>query len=451
MAHHHVEVDLSAENTQLPPEAANVGRAALTIGLMSLAAVFLLGILKGEPGRLQQIMHSYLTSFSFYLAMTLGALFFVMIQHLARAHWSVSTRRIAEYMACNIVVLFVLGAPIGWYTVASRTPPGATHDSTAAHAERSDVVVTGGLYPWTDVEHVKHDPILSGKAGWLSVPMWAVRILIYFGIWIFLAYYFRNKSLQQEADGNPALSVERETYSAPAIVITAITLTLGAIDIIMSLNPHWFSTMFGVYFFAGGMGAFHATIILTLMTLQKFGRLKGIVTTEHYHDHGKFLWGFVFFWGYVAFSQYMLIWYANIPEETEWFRDRQYLGHTDAFSPWMKVGLVLLFIHILIPFPGFISRRMKRNLPALAFWAIWVLVAHAVDMYWLVMPEYSKKLFLAGDANAQSRLPFQMTDLLIFVGIGGVLVWNFIRQATGRPLVAAKDPRFADSVAFQNF
>ena len=311
-------------------------------------------------------------------------------------------RRIAEYMACNIVVLFVLGAPIGWYTVASRTPPGATHDSNSTHAERKDVVVTGGLYPWTDVEHVNHSPILKGKAGWLNVPMWAVRILIYFGIWIFLAYYFRNLSLKQDVTGDPQLSVQRESYSAPGILIFAITTTLAAIDMIMSLNPHWFSTMFGVYFFAGGSGAFFATVILTLMTLQRFGRLQGIVTVEHYHDLGKFLWGFVFFWGYVAFSQYMLIWYANIPEETEWFRDRQYVGHTDAFSPWMKVGLVLLFIHILIPFPGFISRRMKRNLPALAFWAIWVLVAHAVDMYWLVMPEYSKKLFLAGNENANS-------------------------------------------------
>jgi hypothetical protein len=160
---------------------------------------------------------------------------------------------------------------------------------------------------------------------------------------------------------------------------------------------------------------------------------------------GKFLFGFVFFWGYIAFDQYMLYWYANVPEESQFIRDRQFIGDTDVYGPWVKVGLVLLFIHILIPFPGLISRRVKRNLSTLAFWAIWVLVAHAVDMYWLVMPEYSKKI---GD---QAHLPFQMTDLLIFGGMGLILFWNFLRQAQGRRLAATKDPRFAESVAFQNF
>jgi hypothetical protein len=438
--HHHPEVDLSKENVELPPEAANVGRGALIFGLLCLGAAFLLGILNGSPGRLQQIMHSYLTSFAFYLALSLGALFFVMVQHLARAHWSVTVRRVAEYMACNLLVLFFLGAPIGWYAVASRTPAGAPH------GERTDIVVTGGLYPWTDAAHVMEDPILRGKAGWLNVPMWTVRILIYFAVWILLAYYFRNKSLQQDSTGDVKTTLDRESYSAPGLLAFAISLTLGAIDILMSLNPHWFSTMFGVYFFAGGAGAFFATFILALMLIQKFGRLRGIVTLEHYHDLGKFLFGFVFFWGYIAFSQYMLIWYSNIPEETEWFRDRQYIHPTDVYGPWTTVGLVLLFIHVLIPFPGLISRRVKRNMPALAFWCIWMLVAHFVDMYWVVMPEYSKKV------HVQDRLPFQMTDALIFLGIGGVLVWNFLRQATTKgPLVATKDPRFGDSVAFQNF
>ena len=447
MAHHHQEVDVSPENVMLPPEAANVGRAALTVGLLCLGVTFLLGVLTKDAGRLQQIMHSYLTSFSFYLALTIAAIFFVLIQHLCRSHWSVTVRRLAEYMACNILVLFVLGAPIGWYAVASRTPAGATGHGSV---ERSDLVVTGGLYPWTDRAHVLEDPILKGKAGWLSVPFWALRIAIYFGIWTFLAYFFRNKSLEQDQTGDVKASLVREIYSAPALVVLAITMTLGAFDIIMSINPHWYSTMFGVYFFAGGMCAMHATLTLTHLLLQRLGKLKGIVTVEHYHDLGKFLFGFIFFWGYIAFDQYMLYWYGNIPEETEFYRDRQYLSTvgpdlSDAYGPWMKVGLVLLFIHILIPFPGLISRRVKRNLATLSFWAIWVLVAHFVDMYWLVMPEYSKKI------RDQAHLPFQMTDLLIFVGIGGVLVWNFLRQASGRPLAATKDPRFLQSVTFQNF
>lgn len=443
MAHHHPHVELTGDNVQLPPEAANVGRAALSVGLLSLGAVAAIAVFKGG---LQQIIHSYLTSFAFYLTLTAGALFFVMIQHLCRAHWSVSVRRVAEFLACNMLVLAFLGAPIGWYTIASRSPPGAAdHANSITTGEADRFVKTGGLYPWTDAAHVQHDPILKGKAVYLNVPFWTIRILFYFVLWTSLAYWFRNLSLRQDSDGDVKHSLNRESYSAPAIISFAITITLAAVDILMSLNPHWFSTMFGVYIFAGGNGAFFATFILTLMTLQKFGKLKGVVTVEHYHDLGKFLFGFVFFWGYVAFSQYMLIWYSNIPEETQFFRDRQFIGETDVYGPWMKVGLVLLFIHILIPFPGLISRRMKRNLPALAFWAIWYLVAHIVDMYWLVMPEYSKKI------KYWERLPFQLTDVLCFVGIGGVLIWNFLRQANGRSLVAAKDPRIQDSVAFQNF
>ena len=449
MAHQHPHVALTGENAELPPETANVGRAFLSVGLLCLAAVAAIAVF-GDSGankgvRLQQIIHSYLTSFAFYFSLTMGALFFVMVQHLCRAHWSVSLRRVAEFMSCNILVLFALGAPIGWYTVASRSPPGAdqAHVASVGHDDR--FVKTGGLYPWTDAAKMAHDPILKGKTPYLNVPFWAIRILVYFGLWIFLAYWFRNLSLRQDSDGDVAHSLNRESYSAPGIIAFAITITLAAVDMLMSLSPHWYSTMFGVYIFAGGNAAFFGAIILALMTLQKFGKLQGVVTVEHYHDLGKFLFGFVFFWGYVAFSQYMLIWYANIPEETQFFRDRQYLGDTDQFGPWMKVGLVLLFIHILIPFPGLVSRRMKRNLPALAFWAIWVLAAHFVDMYWLVMPEYSKKI------KYWDKLPFQLTDVLCFAGIGCVLIWNFLRQATGRSLVAAKDPRIHDSVRFQNF
>jgi hypothetical protein len=449
MAHHHHHVELVGENAQLPPEASNVGKAFLSVGLLSLGAVALIAIFGAaegnKGGRLQQIIHSYLTSFTFYLSLTLGALFFVMVQHLCRAHWSVSLRRVAEFMSCNILLLGLLGAPIGWYTVASRSPPGADHAHQTSVGHEDRFVKTGGLYKWTDAGYAQHHPIVKGKTGYLNVPFWTVRILGYFLLWTVLAFWFRNLSLRQDADGDVNHSLNRESYSAPAILAFAITITLAAIDMLMSLNATWYSTMFGVYFFAGGNASFFGAIILTLMTLQRFGKLKGVVTVEHYHDLGKFLFGFVFFWGYVAFSQYMLIWYSNIPEETEFFRDRQYIGETDRFGPWMKVGLVLLFIHILIPFPGLVSRRMKRNLPALAFWAIWVLVAHFVDMYWLVMPEFSKKI------GQQDKLPFQLTDVLCFVGIGCVLIWNFLRQADGRSLVAAKDPRIHDSVTFQNF
>ena len=211
-----------------------------------------------------------------------------------------------------------------------------------------------------------------------------------------------------------------------------LSLTFFAVDFLMSLEPKFISTMFGVYYFAGCAMSFFATTAVLSRFMQASGRLKHSINTEHYHDVGKFMFGFVFFWGYIAFSQYMLIWYANIPEETEWFQQRQTGG-------WLYFSLLLLFGHFVLPFAGLLSRHVKRNLVALTSWAIFLLGMEWVDLYWLIMPSASE----AGP-------PLSLMDLTCWVGMAGVFVAHFGFMARGKRLVPVQDPRIAESLAFEN-
>ena len=223
-----------------------------------------------------------------------------------------------------------------------------------------------------------------------------------------------------------------EKLSAVALILFGLSVTFAAFDWLMSLEPHWFSTIYGLYFFAGAVVAFFAAIILAALALQRGGWLAQSITTEHYHELGKLLFGFIVFWGYMAFSQYMLIWYANIPEETGWYVDRQ-------TGPWTAVSLVLLFGHLLIPFFGLLSREVKRRRILLGAWAAWMLVIHWVDLYWLIMPTF-----------APGHLPFGPTDLCCMIAVGGPFLAGLLWSARGRALLPMKDPRLDESLAFEN-
>jgi hypothetical protein len=206
----------------------------------------------------------------------------------------------------------------------------------------------------------------------------------------------------------------------------------------MSLDPAWFSTIFGVYYFAGAAVGIFASLIVIVTILQKTGHLTETVTTEHLHDLGKFLFGFTFFWGYIAFSQYMLLWYANIPETTAWFARRGASTIAEHQSGWTILSLMLLFGHLIIPFAGLLSRHVKRNRMMLAFWAAWLLVFHWLDLLWIVMPEYDGHFRLG------------ILELLCLVGLGGVYVAALLRIGLRQKLAPVADPRFHESLAFEN-
>jgi hypothetical protein len=391
-------------NIRLDEDAGPLFRIAGTLGVIGLAVSLLLGM-----GNFKQFSHSYLVSFMWALSIGIGALWWVTLQHLVNAHWSVVVRRVAELLASNMTLFALLAMPIVIPLLVGNS----------------------SLYAWADHHRVEADHLLHHKAPYLNIGFFAARFIVYFGFWAFLGQYFKVHSLRQDQSGKDEHR-RMAKVAPPAMIVIALTLTFCAIDFVMSLDATWFSTIFGVYYFAGCVLTFHSTLALALMWLQSKGRLVGLVTVEHYHDIGKMMFAFIVFWAYIAFSQFLLIWYANIPEETAWYRIRLNGG-------WGVLAWTLLIGHFVIPFVGLISRQVKRNRKGLAFWAVWILAMDWIDMYWLVMPQLSPE-----------RVSFHVLDVTCFVGIAGLFVASAAFQAKQVNLIPTKDPRLSKSLAFEN-
>lgn len=392
------------DNIQIGDDASQLGKLALGVGGASLLGAIALG--GGPLG--EQFQSSYLVAFMYVLAIALGSLWFVTIQHLTNAGWSVLVRRVAEIIAAGmpvIVGLFVL--------VLLPMLTGHSH-----------------LYEWVDPAKIEGNHALSHKAGYLNLKFFLVRSVLYFGFWWLLSSYFLKSSMNQDSSGKTEVNKKLQAVSAPAMILFALTLTFCSIDLLMSVDPEFFSTIFGVYYFAGCVTSGYSFLALSLMWLQGKGRLLS-VNREHYHDLGKMMFAFVVFWSYIAFSQFMLIWYGDMPEETHWFKTR-------FNGDWAIVSWILLACHFAIPFFGLMSRHVKRNRKTLAFWAVWLLVIEYVDLYWLVMP------------SLHPDIEPSLVDLLAWVGATGVFLGAAALRARGKNLVPTKDPRLADSLAFEN-
>ncbi|MCB9831119.1 MAG: quinol:cytochrome C oxidoreductase [Planctomycetes bacterium] len=404
-------IELSERPPRLGEQAPALGRRALVVGCLLLIAGLGLGF-SGHHG-LAHVLHAWLVGATFVLSIALGGLFFVILQHLTAAGWSVVLRRQAEMLASLIPWAAALFLPLVVVTLLG-------------HAE---------LYPWADHAWAAADPVVSKKIGYLNGIFFTIRMALYFVVWYELTRWFVRNSVAQDRDGDPQRTVRMRRSAAPGMLVFALTSTFFAFDALMSLDPHWFSTIFGVYFFAGCAVAVFSTLILGSLALER-GPLQRIVTVEHYHDLGKWLFGMVFFWGYIAFSQYVLIWYADIPEETIWYKHRLHGG-------WQYVSALLLFGHLLVPFAGLLSRHVKRNRAALGFWAVYMLVLHLADLLWLVNPT------IGGHGESEGMV-FGLTDLLLWLGLAVTSFGVFILRAQNQPLIPARDPRLDESLGFEN-
>lgn len=396
------------EQTTLGAAAVRAAAAFLVVGVAGLAAA--VGLEYGRGDHWRYFLHGYLVNFCFFTSLSLGALCFVPLQHVTRAGWSVTVRRIAELLADNVATMLPLLAPL------------------AASVLSGD----GSLYPWANPQTVAADHALEQKQPYLNPAMFVVRGMGYFVVWWLLARYFLRRSLRQDRTGDVALTLSMERLSPAALILLVVTVTFASFDWLMSLWPHWWSTVFGLYYVSGAAVGFLALLILLLVLLERTGRLGTAVTIEHYHDLGKLLLAFVAFWGYIAFSQYLLIWYANIPEETTWYQPR----HS---GPWGWVSLGLLAGNLMLPLCGLLSRWPKRHPPTLAFWAAWLLVLHWIDIYWLVMPAYDAR-----------QACFGASDVCCLVGMGGVYLAGLMWRCRGRALVPLGDPRRDEALAFEN-
>jgi hypothetical protein len=288
------------------------------------------------------------------------------------------------------------------------------------------------LYEWTHHEVVEQDALLQWKAPFLNIPFFLTRAAIYFACWSFIAVLYFRGSRGQDTSGDPAVSARLRRFAGPALIVLAITTTFAAIDWIMSLTPHWYSTMFGVYFFAGAFVGFIALLSVLASAMRQARLLDTVVTPEHLHDLGKFLFAFTAFWAYIAFSQWFLIWYANLTEETIWFKAR-------LEGSWKMVSILLMVGHFGIPFFYLMGRAVKRTGSTLAIGGVWLLAMHFVDIYWQVMPTLHPE-----------GVRVSVLDVAAFVTIGGIFVaavsWLMRRQA----LVPLRDPTLAESIAFEN-
>jgi hypothetical protein len=426
MAHVHTITpeQLAEENVYLQGKGKQLGIILGIAGavLVGVGAILTLG---GEGG-LRRFLFAYLTGFVYIASLSLGGLFFTLLQHLTRAAWSVVIRRIAEVVASNLLWVFLLGLFILIPILAGNSD----------------------IYIWLAPD-AAHDPLIAHKAAWLNKTAFALRFIGYFAFWTWLSWHLLRTSVKQDATGDAKLTLGLWRLSAPCMLAFALTLTFFMVDMVMTLDPQWFSTMIGVYYFAGCMLSFMSVLAMICLLLQSSGRLKHAITTEHYHDFGKLMFAFVFFWGYIAFSQFMLMWYGNIPEEIHWFARREagtVPGTFGFLAGWEGVGYLLIFGHVLIPFAGLLSRWVKRNRPFLLFWTVWILVFHYIDMYWLIMPEYVR----FAPQTAPGTVPLALVDVLCWLGLvllwGAGVAWRLDQQS----LVPLKDPLLADSLAFDN-
>lgn len=397
------EVTLRPEQATIPPGHSwnRIPAIAGVIALVGVAACALLGA--ANP---KQFFFSWLVSFLYFLSLALGALFFVLIQYATQGGWGIVLRRIGETIFAVLPAMAALFLPL--------------------------LLGLSELYSWAAPGAADHDALLQWKAPYLNVPFFVVRAVIYFGAWSFIALLYYRLSRGQDSTGDPLVSARLRRLAGPSIIVLAITQTFASVDWIMSLTPRWYSTIFGVYFFAGSFVGFIALLSFLAVAMRRAGLLDTVISAEHLHDVGKLLFGFTAFWAYIGFSQFFLIWYANIPEETTWYKTR-------IESSWLAVSLLLMAGHFLAPFFYLMGRSVKRSGSTLAVGAIWLLVMHYVDLYWQVMPTL----------HPEGLRP-SVLDVAAFLAVGGCFVgaasWLMRRQA----LVPLRDPRIAESLAFEN-
>ena len=353
-----------------------------------------------------QFSFSWLVAYLYWLSIALGSMFFVLCLAITRAGWGVTARRMSENVMATLPLFAVLFIPI-WL---------GRHE----------------LYEWTDPEVVAKSRALAGKAAFLNEGFFFARAVIYFVAWSAIATYFSTQSQQQDQTGDERVSARLRLLSAPGLMVFALTSTFAAIDWMMSLEPEWYSTMIGVYYYAGAVVGSFAFLVLLIQFARARGALQGVVTIEHLHDIGKLMFGFVIFWTYIAFSQYFLIWYANVPEETVHYVHRQ-------VGSWGSLGAFLAFGHFLVPFFFLMPRAVKRQPALLGLAAVWLLVMHYLDLYWSVMP------ILHPDG-----VRFCASDVAAFCGVGGFFLAAIGWVASRRALVPLRDPRLPESLSFEN-
>ncbi len=384
-------MSLEPQRFAAPADVARLGRNALVVGAIG-AAASVAGYLS-DPA---QFFRSYLVSWLLWLGIAAGCLAIAMLHHLSRGAWGLMIRRVLEAGSSTLPLLAILFLPIAL---------GLTE-----------------IYPWARPDEVAHDEMLQYKTWWLTPGAFYLRAAIYLAIWSGLSFALNRLSQRQDETGDPGLFRKMQTIAAPGILIYALTATFASVDWLMSVDAHWYSSLFGVYFIGGqGLAALSFVVIMALY-LAKREPMKGILGANHFHDYGKLMLAFVSLWAYFALSQFLIIWSGNLKEEVLWYKERTEHG-------WNIIALGLIFLHFVLPFLLLLSRDLKRRGRPLLWIALLLLVMRWVDLYWQ-----------AGPAFSPHGLTFHWLDLATLVAIGGLWFAAFSRRLARRPLLPVNDP-----------
>lgn len=382
-----------------------VRRTALLVAGGGATAFVILGLLHWllhrEEGP-RQLFVSYLVGFNYWLGTALGGLVFLMLQYVTGGAWGLLLRRILEASASMVFVLAVLFVPILFGLPLIYSEYGH----------------------WLPVET---KPILHFKAIWLCGPAVTVRAILFFACWIGMAYLFRRWSRQQDEGANGRILERCESLGAPGIVLYALTITFASVDWVMALEPDWYSTIFPAMFSVGQLLNGYAFALTVFLLLSNRPPFSGSIHPAHMRDFGSLLLAFVMFWAYMSFSQFLLIWVGNLPEETPWYLLRSRGG-------WQYVAGFIALFHFAVPFMLLLLRDIKEHRRRLLAVAIGLLIMRFIDLFWWIEPSLKH----------QGAYLFWLLDIAAWAALGGVCVWWFAGQLSSRPLLPWKDPYLAE-------
>lgn len=391
------QVNLHVSKFVTPAKLKTLSFALVALGLLT----FVVGLMKNQD----RLWASYLVAFFFFASMALSGLFWIAMNNVSRAGWSVSIRRYAEATSAFIPAILIGGLIL--------------------------LVGFKHLFPWANQAFLDEHPMVAAKTGYLNTGFFVVRLFIFAVGCMLFKRVIVGGSLKQDQTGDQSITAKAVGPAVGFIVFFSLMYTLFSFDLLMSLLPTWYSTIFGIYTFSGMFQAGMAFLLIVMILMRKAGFVKGYVTKEHQHDVGKYLNGFSIFWAYIAFSQFMLIWYANIPEETEYYIMR-------AQGGWMSISMLLLVFRFIVPFLALLPRGMKRNDTNVLLVSAIVLVMQYVDIYWMVYPNFFN-----------GEVVFGFWEVGIFAGFAGLFLLTITAFWTKHSLVPLKDPRMHEAIAHE--
>jgi len=387
------------DSYQPPETVGGLQRFGMGAALVGVVLTIVGVVMAGQ----ERFFQAYLVAYTFWMGVVLGSMALLMVQHLSGGAWGVVIRRLLEAAVRTMPIMALLFIPI-W-------------------------VGMGHLYDWTHADVAANDPVIREKVLYLNTPFFLVRQVIYFAIWITIGTLLTRWSAEQDRTGDPALIVKLSRLSGGGLVVYALTVTLAMVDWTMSVNPHWYSTMWGPLYMGGQALSAMSFAIVVLIMLSQVPPLNRVVNPSHLHDLGKLLFAFLMLWAYLSFSQFLIVWSANVWEEIP-----HYLVRWD--SGYQYVSAFIILLHFALPYALLLSRDLKRDARRLRVIATWILTARIVDYYWHVAPEFHK-----------GGLSLSLLDFALPVAIGGIFLALYAVNLKARALLPVNDPGLVKALA----